>query len=86
MIRIFNDYEALSQGAAEMFVGLANEAITSNGYFNVVLPGGRTPRRMYEALAAEPFRQKVHWEAVHVFWGDERCVPAEDPRSNAWMA
>ena len=86
MIRVFNDYEALSRGAAEVFAELANQAITSNGCFNVVLSGGHTPLRMYEVLAAKPFRQKVRWESVHVFWGDERCVPAGDPRSNAWMA
>jgi 6-phosphogluconolactonase len=63
MIRVFNDYQALSQGAAEVFVELAGRAITSNGYFNVVLSGGRTPRRMYEILAAEPFREKVRLPA-----------------------
>ena len=86
MIRVFNDYEALSQGAAEVFVEHAHQAITSNGSFNVVLSGGDTSLRMYEVLAAETFRQKVRWESVHVFWGDERCVPAGDSRSNAWMA
>jgi 6-phosphogluconolactonase len=86
MIRVFNDYEALSQGAAEVFVELANQAITSNGCFDIVLCSGHTLFCMYKVLAAEPFRQKVCWEAVHVFWNDERCVPAGDPRSNAWMA
>jgi 6-phosphogluconolactonase len=86
MIRVFNDYESLSQGAAEVFVEHANQAITSNGSFNVVLSGGHTPLRMYEILAAKPFRHKICWESVHVFWGDERCVPSDDPRSNAWMA
>jgi 6-phosphogluconolactonase len=41
---------------------------------------------MYELLASKPLRERVHWDAVHVFWGDERCVPADDPRSNARMA
>jgi 6-phosphogluconolactonase len=86
MIRVFNDYEALSQAAAEMFVELADQAINSNGRFSIALSGGNTPRRLYETLTADPFREKVHWEAVHVFWGDERCVPLNDPRSNFLMA
>ena len=86
MIRVFNDYDALSQAAAEMFVDLADQAINSNKRFSLVLSGGNTPHRLYEILAAGPFREKIHWEAVHVFWGDERCVPTNDPRSNFLMA
>jgi 6-phosphogluconolactonase len=86
MIRVFNDYETLSQAAAKMFVDLTDQAIKTNGRFNVALSGGNTPQRLYEILATDPFREKIHWEAVHVFWGDERCVPAGDPRSNALMA
>lgn len=86
MIRVFNDYEALSQAAAEMFVNLADRAIHSNGCFSVALSGGNTPHSLYETLAVNPFREKIHWEAVHVFWGDERCVPRNDPRSNFLMA
>jgi 6-phosphogluconolactonase len=85
MIRVFNDYEGLSQGAAKVFVELADQAITRSGRFSVVLSGGYTPRRMYEILSAEPFRQKVSWDAIQVFWSDERCVPADDPRSNVRM-
>ncbi len=86
MIRVFYDFEALSQGAAEMFVELARKAILSNNCFMVVLSGDPTSRRMYEILATEPFRAKVDWESVHVFWSDERSVPFDEPRSNAWMA
>ena len=86
MIHVFNDYESLSQAAAEMFVDLADRVIDSNGRFSVALSGGSTPHRLYEILAADPFREKIRWEAVHVFWGDERCVPLDDPRSNFLMA
>jgi len=51
----------------------------------VALSGGHTPRCLYEILAGPPFRDKVAWEKTHVFWGDERCVPADDRRSNALM-
>jgi 6-phosphogluconolactonase len=86
MIRVFNDLEALSLAAAEMFAELANQAIATRGRFCVALSGGNTPRRLYEVLANTPVQERIHWESVHVFWGDERCVPADDPRSNFRMA
>jgi 6-phosphogluconolactonase len=86
MIRIYNDLETLSLAAAEMFVDLASQAIASRGRFSVALSGGNTPRRLYEILATSPKREQIRWESIHVFWGDERCVPADDPRSNFRMA
>ena len=85
MIRVFNDYEGLSQAAAGMFVDLAVQAIDSRDRFVVALSGGHTPRRLYELLAADPLRRMIRWDAIHFFWGDERCVPAGDSRSNALM-
>jgi 6-phosphogluconolactonase len=86
MIRIFADAEALSEAAAALFVRAAQRAVRNTGRFVVALSGGQTPRRTYERLACPECRDAVPWEAVHVFWGDERCVPFEDPRCNARMA
>lgn len=86
MIRVYLDREALSLAAAELFATAAQSAVRDTGRFAVALAGGDTPRRTYEILAHEPFRNRVPWEKTHVFWGDERCVPAADPRNNARMA
>jgi 6-phosphogluconolactonase len=86
MIHIYENLEKLSQAAAELFTDLAKQAITARGRFSVALSGGQTPRRLYEILAAAPLREQIPWGAVHVFWGDERYVPSDDPRSNALMA
>ena len=86
MIRLCADHEALSHAAAELFTIAARRAVATRGRFAVALAGGETPRRTYELLAASPFREEVPWPDVHVFWGDERCVPADDPRSNSAMA
>lgn len=86
MVRIFDDLEALSQAAARHIVNLAAQVIMTEGCFSVVLSGGHTPQHLYEILATDPFRNQIDWGAVHVFWGDERCVPAGDPRSNFLMA
>ncbi|HSB64969.1 MAG TPA: 6-phosphogluconolactonase [Anaerolineales bacterium] len=86
MIRIYNDLEALSQAAAELFMLQSRVAGMVCGRFTVALSGGETPRRMYEILASPEYRKRIHWSEVHVFWSDERCVAEDDPRSNALMA
>lgn len=86
MIQVHPDAESLSRAAAELFAGEARRAVAARGRFAVALSGGDTPRRTYQLLARPPWRDEVPWARVHVFWGDERCVPPEDPRSNERMA
>ena len=86
MMHVFNDLEELSQGAAAFLVQQADAAVRSRGRFVLALAGGRTPERTYALLARPPFQSQVNWPRVHIFWGDERCVPLDDPRSNARMA
>jgi 6-phosphogluconolactonase len=86
MIRFCADPEALSHAAAELIAAEARQAVKARGRFVVALAGGITPQRTYELLAHEPFREQIPWLKTHVFWGDERCVPANDPRNNARMA
>jgi 6-phosphogluconolactonase len=57
-------------------------AIAARGSASVALAGGNTPRRIYEELSWLP----VAWDRVHVFFGDERCVPPDDADSNFRMA
>jgi 6-phosphogluconolactonase len=78
--------EALSLAAAGIFLIQPRQAGMICGRFSVALSGGSTPHRLYELLASPPYRDKVHWEGVHIFWSDERCVPADDLRNNANMA
>jgi 6-phosphogluconolactonase len=49
---------------------------------NVVLTGGTTPERAYEEAA----KRAPDWSKVDVWWGDERCVPPDDAKSNYGMA
>jgi 6-phosphogluconolactonase len=86
MIQIYPDFESLSRGAAELFAQLTEASIEVRSRFSVALAGGNTPRRTYELLAQNPFRDRIRWDKAHIFWGDERCVPQDDPRSNALMA
>ena len=86
MIRVYPDLESLSRAAAALLVAQANLAVADRGRFSVALAGGATPRRTYELLAAPPLKDQAPWDRVHVFWGDERGVPLDDPRSNARLA
>ncbi|MEM1450469.1 MAG: NADP-dependent phosphogluconate dehydrogenase [Planctomycetota bacterium] len=64
----------------------AHAAIEARGTFRIALAGGSTPARLHAALAASELLDEAHWARFEVFFGDERCVPATDPSSNARMA
>lgn len=85
-IRTYPDEDSLAQAATEHFLTLAGEAVAARGRFVVALSGGRTPKRLYELLARPPWRQRIPWTRVHIFWGDERCVPPNHPDSNYRLA
>jgi 6-phosphogluconolactonase len=77
---------ALAEEAAQAVAGAAEEAVRLRGRFTLALSGGSTPRRLYARLASPPFRSRIDWARVHVFWGDERCVPPDHPDSNYRLA
>jgi 6-phosphogluconolactonase len=81
-IRVFPDPAAVAREAADRFVAAAEEAIALKESFAVALAGGSTPKAMYELLAEEPYRSRVEWARVEVFFGDERCVPPDHAESN----
>ena len=81
-VRIFKDADELSRAAAELFVTLAVQSIRERGRFLVALSGGSTPMALYRLLAREP----IDWTRIHVFWGDERLVPPEDPENSYGQA
>ncbi len=85
-IHVFDGLEALLAAAARSFVRCAREAIAARGRFTVALSGGSTPKPLYQRLSAEPSRSEVDWNRVHIFWGDERCVPPDHVDSNYRMA
>jgi 6-phosphogluconolactonase len=85
MIKVFPDDEAVAYGAANLFFEQFKKSQEKSKRFSVALSGGRTPKRTFEHLAGPDFKEKIDWNMVHVFWGDERCVPLDDPRSNFKM-
>jgi 6-phosphogluconolactonase len=85
-VQVFDDAEAVARAAAELFARLSRESIAERGTFSVALSGGTTPRRVYELLASDEYREHVPWPSVHVFFGDERTVPPDHAESNYRMA
>ncbi len=73
---------SFAEEAASFIVHTAEEAIEEHGFFRLALSGGNTPRAVYQALALRECR----WPKWIVTFGDERCVPPDDPQSNYRMA
>lgn len=78
-LQVLPDKQALAHAAADWFEGVVR---AQAGRIAVCLTGGSTPEDMYRLLAA----RDLPWERMHLFWSDERFVPAGDPLSNARMA
>jgi 6-phosphogluconolactonase len=85
-MRIFPDHPSFVSGAADFIADAAARAIAERGRFTIALSGGRTPKPIYARLATADYRDRIAWEKVHVFFGDERCVPPDDPHSNYRLA
>jgi 6-phosphogluconolactonase len=83
---VFDTAEQLASAAAERIVDYEYEFHGEPDRFSVALAGGNTPRRVYELLATERFKDRVEWAQVDLFFGDERCVPPDHPDSNFKMA
>ncbi len=80
----FADLDALSRAAADEFISLV-KATSEGSPFHVALSGGSTPKKLFDVLAARG-RDALPWDRVELWWGDERCVPADHPDSNYGMA
>ena len=74
-VRPFATSDDVADAAVFLFVTLAARAVEERGIFFCSLAGGTTPLSCYRILAAPLISSKVDWPRVHVFWGDERCVP-----------
>jgi len=70
-VHVSADLSELSAACAERWINLAGRAIAARGHFHAALTGGATPRKLYE---------------MHIYFGDERCVPPDHPDSNFRMA
>lgn len=85
-IRVLPDAKAMVVEVADRIVDLAGRAVGEGQMFSLFLSGGSTPKALFELLASDAYRGRFDWRAVELYFGDERCVPPDDDRSNYKMA
>lgn len=83
---VFDDAAALALGAAEHISRTAMIRVASRGRFSLALSGGRTPELLYRLLGQPPYRDRIEWPRVRLYFADERAVATTDPDSNFRMA
>lgn len=82
IVEVLSDERALIERSHDIMLEKIHTAIAERGLCTIALSGGSTPKPLYEALS----RQQLPWDKIHIFWGDERYVPPDDPQSNQLMA
>jgi len=84
-IRVSSSTEQAYSDAAQLILDDANRAIAQRGKFTIALSGGSTPKRLFELMASDAWKNKIPWNNIEFFWGDERYVPPTDASSNYRM-
>ena len=81
------DAAALAAHAARHFVEMAEEAVAARGRARIAISGGSTPKAAFQLLGdpAQPWRARMPWDRLDLYWVDERSVPPDDPDSNYRM-
>ena len=69
---------------AQSFAKYLQGLIDNSPEVHIALSGGSTPKVVFDELAAD-FQDSIAWNRVHLYWGDERCVPPNDSESNYKM-
>jgi 6-phosphogluconolactonase len=84
-LRVFPTVTSETVALARHIAETARRSIRARGVFSIVLSGGHTPERLYRLLGRR-YPDRIPWEAVEIFFGDERCVPPRNRESNYAMA
>ncbi len=84
-IKIYLTPEELSLHLAGEIRKIVSENVSQDKDTFIALSGGSTPKVLFTQLSGELFRDKIQWNRIHLFWGDERCVSPEDEQSNYGM-
>ena len=85
MLHIQKNPSAVTVALAEWITQTIETTLQKQDRFTWALTGGNSPKALYDMLAASPYKERIAWNKIHVFWGDERAVPFSDDRNNAKM-
>jgi 6-phosphogluconolactonase len=85
--KVVPDAKALADEAAERFTAAAEKAAVERGRARIAISGGSTPKAAFALLAdpGQPWRSRMPWDKLELFWVDERCVPPDNAESNYRM-
>lgn len=86
VLRVEADAPSAAEALARWLATEIRSCVQRKGRCRVALSGGSTPRLLFARLAEPDLAADIPWEAVHVYWSDERCVAPDDPSSNYAMA
>lgn len=86
VVVVHRDRQLLADAAAARLVTAIVDTQASRGEADIVLTGGSMGSAILESLAASPARDAIDWARLHVWWGDERFLPAGDPERNETQA
>ncbi len=84
-VTVLPDLATVAAAAADHTIAVLREAQTHRDPVHIALAGGSTPRAINALLSLEPRRSAIDWTRVVFWFGDERCVPPDDPESNYRM-
>ena len=81
------DPAALARRAAHYFVEMAGEAAEASGRVRIAISGGSTPKAAFQLLGDrdQPWRSRMPWDKLDLYWVDERTVGPDDSESNYRM-
>ncbi|MGP8271015.1 MAG: 6-phosphogluconolactonase [Terracidiphilus sp.] len=81
------DAATLARRAAQYFVEMIGEAVAGRGRARVAISGGSTPKATFQMLADpdQPWRNRMPWNRLDIYWVDERAVPPDNAESNYRM-
>lgn len=77
-INVFNSSDAVAESIAQQWLEMSKSAAV----VNISLSGGSTPKAIFSYIVQSRFVDQICWRNLHFWWGDERCIPANDPQSN----
>lgn len=80
-ISIFSDIEEMSLAFFNFMTDEFTQALLNGKSYHLALSGGSTPLKIFQYLASKPLPFS-NWEFLHLYWGDERCVPPDNEQSN----
>ncbi len=82
-IIVFDNIKSLDDFSLDYLNREVNN-LPANNFFTIALSGGTTPEKIYNFFSRN-YSDKIDWERIKIFWGDERCVPPDDKESNFRM-